>query len=240
MKKFFGYILLALSAILVWSCEPAESGFTQTIYIDNIFTVNKHTLRPEFEDTTYMMQNMASYPLQTGDRARIIIKYYYDAYSGKLPEWNIVNVVEKIPTRSITAQDSAMCADFTTPFTAINYYELMDRFCNPLWVWNDCQNINITYKGVEEGAEFAMVVRGVADDCLELQLLAKANTIGEVETTKLLTFDLKNVGDFLSKEQKDSVAGIDSLRTRIYFQRLDKGELREVNVIGGTWANPFK
>ena len=157
-----------------------------------------------------------------------------------MPEWNIVNVVEKIPTRSITAQDSAMCADFTTPFTALNFYEFMDRFCNPLWVWNDCQNINITYKGVEEGAEFAMVVRGVADDCLELQLLAKANTIGEVETTKLLTFDLKNVGDFLSKEQKDSVAGIDSLRTRIYFQCLDKGELREVNVIGGTWANPFK
>ena len=240
MKKFFGYILLAISAILVSSCEPADSGFTQTLYIDNIFTVNKHTLRPEFEDTTYMMQNMASYPLQTGDRARIVIKYHYDAYSGKLPEWNIVQVVEKIPTRPLTAQDTLMYADFTTPFTALNYYELTDRYCHPMWIWNDCQNINITYKGVEEDAEFAMLVRGVEKDTLELELLAKANTIGEVQTTKLLTFDLKTVGDFLTKEQKESVAGIDSLITRIYFQRLDKGELREVNVIGGTWANPLK
>ena len=109
-----------------------------------------------------------------------------------------------------------------------------------MWVRNNLQNINITYNGIADGAEFAMLVRGVVDNYVELELLAKAKTIGAVKTTKLLTFDLSKLGDFLTAEQKRTLSGVDSLYTRIHFRRAVKDSIYEANIIGGSLANPFK
>ena len=58
--------------------------------------------------------------------------------------------------------------------------------------------------------------------------------------SKLLTFDLSNVADYLTEEQKSSVAGKDSLRTKIYLKREVEGAVKEVEIIGGKFANPVK
>ncbi len=240
MKKFFFYMFAAVSAFAFFSCDPAESSFTQTVYVYDIYTVNKHTVRPEFEDTAFMVQNMAQYPLQTGDRAYMVLKYFYDAESVKYPQWTIEKVLDIIPTRPLQTKDSVAFEGFTTPFVTLDYFEVHDRYYNPVWVRNNLQNINITYNGIADGAEFAMLVRGVVDNYVELELLAKAKTIGAVKTTKLLTFDLSKLGDFLTAEQKRTLSGVDSLYTRIYFRRAVKDSIYEANIIGGSLANPFK
>ena len=116
----------------------------------------------------------------------------------------------------------------------------MDRYVQPVWIWKNRQNINISFFGLKDNAEFAMTVRGVYDDCVELDLLAKAKRSGNVTSSKLLTFDLANVADFLTEEDKESIAGLDSLRTRIYLKREDEGVVKEVDIIGGKFQNPIK
>ena len=99
----------------------------------------------------------------------------------------VEKVLDIIPTRPLQAKDSVAFEGFTTPFVTLDYFEVHDRYYNPVWVRNNLQNINITYNGIADGAEFAMLVRGVVDNYVELELLAKAKTIGAVKTTKLLT-----------------------------------------------------
>lgn len=240
MKKLFLYLSAALSAVAFVSCDNPKKEYTQEFFLDNIYTVNKHTVTPEFGDTSYMVSNMNSYPLQTGDRVRMMLRFYYDAFSGKMPEWEIYAVDEVIPTRPLQARNSVDTTEYATPFIAITYYELMDRLCNPVWIWKNRQNINIIYKGMRNGAEFAMSVRGVTDGYIDLDLFAKATAEGNTQTEQLLTFDLENVCDFLTAEEKNSIAGHDSLQTRIFFKRLDNNTLKEVKIIGGTFANPLK
>ena len=241
MKKFVAGLFMTVSLISFASCEMAEQGYTEEIYYDNIFTVNKHTVSPEFKDTSYMMSNMDEHPLQTGDRARMILRYYFDAYSGRMPQWTIHKVVETIPTRDIVAKSEIDSAAFVTPFVGLDYYELMDRYYNPVWVWKNRLNMNIIYKGVADDAEFAMAVRGISDGLVELELYAKAKSVGEVTTTKLLTFDLADVEGLILPEQQALVSDVDSLKTKIYFKLLDdKGVVKEGNIMGGKFRNPFK
>ncbi len=240
MKKYFIGLFVAVMAVCFVSCDSAESGFKQEMYLDNIFTVNKHAVIPEYSDTSFMVSNMDSYNLNTGDRARMVLRYYYDANSGRMPEWSIYSLVEVIPTRRLQSAADVDIAAYVTPFTALPYYELLDRYCKPVWVWKNRQNINITYKGVKDGAEFAMVVRGLKDNSVELELLAKADDNGNSSSTKLLTFDLADIGNYLTAEEKSSVSGVDSLQTRIFFKRLEKDKVSEAQVIGGKFANPFK
>ena len=101
-------------------------------------------------------------------------------------------------------------------------------------------NINISYFGLRDDASFAMSVTGVNEDCVELELRAKAKRSGNVTASRLLTFDLSNVADYLTEEHKKSIAGIDSLRTRIYFNREENGAVKRVDIIGGKIANPVK
>jgi hypothetical protein len=61
-----------------------------------------------------------------------------------------------------------------------------------------------------------------------------------VKSSKLLTFDISNVADFLSDEDKARVAGIDTLKTRIYLKREVDGVAKETNILGGKFANPLK
>ena len=240
MKKFIAGLFALVSLVSVVSCGSAEGGFTEERFVDNIFTVNKHTVAPEYSDTSYMVTNMDSYALKTGDRARMVLRYYFDASSGKMPEWSIYQVGEIIPTRDIVAKSEINADEYQTPFVGIDYYELMDRWYNPIWVWENRLNMNLIYKGVKDDAQFAMAVRGISGDCLELELYAKAATLGETKSTTLLTFDLNDVEAVATPEMQASARGVDSLRTRIYFKFLDNNVVKEGNLLGGKFANPFK
>lgn len=242
MKKFISTIFVAVvSVAFVVSCGPADQEFTEERFVDNIYTVNKHAVIPEFTDTSYMVSNMAQHPLQTGDRVRMILRYYFDAGSSKMPQWSIYHIGEIIPVRPIVAKGEVDTLEYATPFVGLDYYELMERYYNPVWIWKNRQNINIIYKGVEDEAQFAMAVRGISGDFLELELYAKAKSIAEVKTTKLLTFDLNGVESLVAPEEQSLVKDIDSLRTKIYLKRLDeKGVVSEASIIGGKFRNPFK
>lgn len=240
MKKFFGVAALLMAAFAFFSCEPAESDYKYDFYYDNIYTVNKHKVCPEFTDSLIAISNMDKFGLETGQRAHLVLRYYYDYSTMKTPKWEISSIVDIIPSLPLQSKDSVNAAEYNTLFIKLNYYELMDRYLQPVWVWNNRQNINVSFMGLKDNAEFAMTVRGIYDGCVELDLLAKAKRSGNVTSSKLLTFDLSNVADFLSEEDKRSVAGIDSLKTRIYLKREEDGVAKEINILGGKFPNPVK
>ena len=240
MKKLFGIAVALMSTIVFFSCEPAEQEFRYDYYFDNIYTVNKQKLRPEFEDSLITITNMEQFGLVTGQRARMVLHYFYDYSTMRYPKCEINDVVEVIPTLSLSVMDSVAVAEYATPFVKLHYYELMDRYCHPVWIWDNKQNLNISFKGIKDNANFAMSVRGVSGDSIEFDLYAKAEKAGNVTSTKLLTFDLSDVDDFLTEEQKKSIAGKDSLWTRIYFKREEDNAVKEVNILGGKFANPVK
>ena len=158
----------------------------------------------------------------------------------KKPELKVYQIINVIPTLSLVPKEEIDTLVYNTPFNKLHKYEFMDRYAQPVWVWKNRQNINISYFGLRDDASFAMSVTGVNEDCVELELRAKAKRSGNVTASRLLTFDLSNVADYLTEEHKKSIAGIDSLRTRIYFNREENGAVKRVDIIGGKIANPVK
>lgn len=239
MKNYIKLFLVPALIALVAACDPAESEYKYETYVDNIYTVNKATVQPEFSDTSYFVENIDNFGLKTGDRARMVLHFYHDAYSGLRPSWNISQLIEVIPTRELSAMDSTLLASYTTPLDLDNY-EMSDRFLYPVWVWDNRQNINVKFKGVADGADFKLMVRGVSNDCVEFDLVAKVNSTNSVVNKKLITFDLSQVGSFLSNEQKQQLATKDSLRTMVYFKSENaKGEVSEKSVVGGKFKRTF-
>lgn len=240
MKKLLDISLLSSLILVLFSCDPIEPEYRYEHYFDDIYTVNKHTVSPEFSDSVIRISNMDKYPFVTGDRVHMTLRYYFDLSTMKMPLWEISHVTRKIETLPLTAHAGIDSAEYDAVFNKLHNYELASKFVKPVWIWKNRQNINISYFGVEEGASFVMAVRGINGDCLELDLYAKAKSNNEHTTTTLLAFDLSKAGDFLSEGQKNSIAGIDSLRTRIYFNRKVDGEVKRVDIIGGKFANPVK
>ena len=240
MKKLLDISLLSSLILVLFSCDPIEPEYRYEHYFDDIYTVNKHTVSPEFSDSVIRISNMDKYPFVTGDRVHMTLRYYFDLSTMKMPLWEISHVTRKIGTLPLTAPAGIDSAEYDAVFNKLHNYELASKFVKPVWIWKNRQNINISYFGVEEGASFVMAVRGINGDCLELDLYAKAKSNNEHTTTRLLAFDLSKAGDFLSEEQKNSIADIDSLRTRIYFNRKVDGEVKRVDIIGGKFANPVK
>lgn len=239
MKNYIKLFFVSVVAALVASCDPAESEYKYETYVDNIYTVNKATVQPEFSDTAYFVENMDKFGLKTGDRARMVLHFYHDAYSGLRPSWNISQLIEVIPTRELSAMDSTLLASYITPLD-LDYYETSDRYLQPVWLWNNRQNINVKFKGVADGADFKLMVRGVSNDCVEFDLVAKVNSTNSVVNKKLLTFDLSQVGSLLSNEQKQQLAAKDSLRTMVYFKYENaKGEVSEKSFVGGKFKRTF-
>lgn len=240
MKRLFDFVLLPLAVFFFVSCEPAEQGYTYERYFDNIYTVNKHKVKPEFSDSLIPVSNMDRYGFSTGDRVRMLLRYHFDSQTMRQPEYEIYSVEEVIPTLPIVAEGSISAAEYNVPFEGFYRYEFDDRYVKPVWVWNECQNINISPCSDAGETVYAMTVRGVKDDCIELGLYAKSDTPSASPKAKLLTFDLSNVADFLTEEQKGSIASLDSLRTRIFLTRKAENEIKEVDIIGGKIANPVK
>ena len=240
MNRFLNMFLVAVAVLAFSSCGPGELEYTYERYYDNIFTVNKHAVSPEFQDTSFMISNMDAYGFQTGDRVHMTVREYYDASTMKRPVYEIVDVTRKIETFPLSQAGSVDTTEYNAAFYKLEYYEFADRYVNPEWIWKNRQNIHFSYFGLKDGADFAMSVIGVNDDCVEFDLRAKATRNGQEVNSKLLTFDLSNIADFLTAEQKNSIAGKDSLRTRIYLNREEKGALKRVSIIGGKFANPVK
>lgn len=245
MKKIFGFIFAVVAFSFMTSCGPAEWGTSWEVFLDDIYTVNKHAVVPEYSDTFIRVSNMDSQPLKTGDRARMILRYYYDSSTGKQPEYTIYSLGDIIPTRKLDSIPAIDTLEYNTPFKYLEYVEFIDRHAYPVWVWNNCQNINVSYYGVKDNAQFAMAVKGVDEDVLNFELFAKAQRSNDATTTVLLTYDLNNIGEFLTNEQIKSVANYDTLKTRIYLSREVKDEngvasIEKINFIAGKLANPFK
>ena len=240
MKKLLNIALLSLVAAVLFSCDPIEPHYKYEYYYDNIYTVNKHTVSPEFSDSVIPISNMDSYAYQTGDRVHMTLRYFFDISTMSRPLCEIAHVTRKIETRPLSLSGSIDTAEYNATFAKLGNYELADRFVSPVWIWKNRQNLNVYYYGIEDGASFAMAVRGVSEDFIEFDLYAKATRSGKLTNSKLLTFDLSNVADYLTEEQKGCVSGMDSLRTKIYLKREVEDKVDEVEIIGGKFANPVK
>lgn len=237
-KQFSLYIAAAVSLV---ACDPAESEYSFEDYKEGLYTINKSTITPEFEDTSYIVLNMDEQALNTGDRARLLVRYYYDSNVTKYPERTIMKVIEVIPTYPIVAQESIDASEYNTLVTSINSYDMGDRFVSPVWVWKNRQNVNVQFKGIADGAQYAMTVIGVEDDCVNLQLHIKAKESGAVKTEKLLTFDLNDLGNLLTDSQKAGIKSCETLKTKVYVKCLKpNGEVSNVATPVSEFSNPFK
>ena len=238
MKKFYSIIAAFSAAVLVWSCGPAEVGYTQEFTLQGLYTVNKATVEPEFSDTSFFVRNIEEYDLKTGDRALILLHYYYDAYSGKAAQWNIREILKRIPVYPLSFPAEVDPAAYLTPITGVQPLNFFNNFEALTWIWKGKQNLCVKYKGVEDGASFAMTVRGVNEGFVELELFVDAKE-SDTETATLLTFDIRNIADYLSDEQKTLLpAEIDSLKTKIYTKRMKNGRLEDW-VIPGNYIEYF-
>lgn len=244
MNRFLGIFVSFVTLLLMLvSCEPAEIYKTEEGYVSNIYTVNKATLMPEFEDSLIRLVNdPADFDLKTGDRAHILLYYYYDAYSGKKPEWKIEQVVEKIPTLSMVARDSIDVDSFDMAFSGLYGYELLGAYTSSQWIWNNCLNVNVTHRGIPEKTQFAMTLNGIVNDTIKLNLLGKTEEKGDTIRTKLLTYDLTNIGDLLTDSEKESLDEYDKLKFRVYLKYEDaKGDTHNYSfpISLGEFINPL-
>lgn len=218
MKKLYSALAAVSAAVIMWACGPAEQEYTIEYNLQGLYTVNKHTVAPEFADTFLFVNNMDNYELKTGDRAFLKLHYFYDAYSGKAGQWSITDIIKMVPVRPLSQDIDT--AKYNTPVTGVHYLNFFNEFETSAWVLNDKQNICIKYKGVERDADFAMTVRGVKEGYLEFDLFVDAPE-SSTETETLLTFDISNVADYLSDEDKALLT--DSIATRIYLKRMYDG-----------------
>ncbi|MBO7230273.1 MAG: hypothetical protein J6V20_02545 [Bacteroidaceae bacterium] len=244
MNKFSGIFLTAVSVFTFLACGPGEISYVEEGYLSGIYTANKATLRPEFEDTLYRMNNKPwDFGLETGDRAHVLLHYTFDAYNGKGVEWEIVNVVEEIPTLSLSPREEIDSSVYDMPFDGYTYYELYDSYMRPEWVWNNMINVNVKYKAVAEKTQFVMAVRGVSNDTINLNLFAKTEQLSDTARTKLLTFDLNDIGSLLTDEEKVAINGYERMKFRVHLKYKDKtGKLHDNSfpIMVGDIANPAR
>ncbi|MBO7194223.1 MAG: hypothetical protein J6V47_08065 [Bacteroidaceae bacterium] len=227
MKKFYSVIAAFSAAVIMWACGPAEIGYKQEFTLQGLYTVNKATVAPEFSDTMFFVRNIEDYDLKTGDRALLLLHYEYDAYNGKAAQWTIEEVLKRIPVYPLSLKSDIDTDAYTTPITGLQPLNFFNAFTTRSWVWKGKQNLSIKYKGVEEGASFALTVRGVNNGSVEMELFIDAEE-SDKEVATLLTFDISNIADFLSDADKASLpSNIDDIRTTIYVKRMSDGNPKE-------------
>lgn len=225
-------MLAALSvALLVWSCGPAEFENSVTYELEALCTVNKSRIEPEFSDSTYLFaRNVDEFGLKTGDRVFMSLTCTYNLYSTETPLWTIVDVKKRVPVYPLSADIDT--AAYTTPVVALEPVDFFNEFTALTWVWNKKQNISIVYNGIEEGASYAMTVRGVRDGYVELDLFVNAKE-STASTKALLTFDISNIADFLRDSEKASLpSNLDEIKTIIYMKRMNNGRLEDWPING--------
>lgn len=243
MKRLFYFSILSImSFITLVSCNDAENSLTFDNYYEHICTVNKWTVTPEFADTAYQIGNMDKFDLKTGDRAKLVLRNYYNSEVMKFPEWTIFQVLEVIPSRDIVSKDAINEAEYNTYVTSINDYKIGDRLSKPIWVWDNLQNINVQFKGEKEGAQFAMSVVDIEENCVNLQLHIKANISGETKSEKLLTFDLMSLESALTPSELTMLSSYDKIQTKLFVKcMLPSNIVKNIETPASElFENPFK
>ena len=232
MKKLYSLIAALAAVIFMSSCEPAEYGAWQTWTYYGIYTVNKAKVAPELSDTSFYVKNIDDFNLKTGDRLFLTLQCYYNFYSELSPQWTLLSVGNVIPTYPLSSKDEIDSTVYTTPFLEVVPVDFYQEFYALTWVWQDKQNINLKYRGEKEGAKFAMTVNGVNDEgyvLLELFIDAEES---DKETEVLLTFDISNVKDFLSAEEKALLPENGDIKTKIIVKRTVNGVLKPLEIDG--------
>lgn len=237
MKKILQAVAVLFATMtVVTSCDEA-TNYTKG-YQDGIYTVWGHTVTPEMEDTSYVVGDVSSYGLKTGDRALLRVKYFIDNVFGPLKaKWEVEKVYEVIEPRAITAGDDIAEGDYDSYILGIADF----LYYGPVWAWDGLQNINVAYECDGTAPEFRMVAPEASNDTLYLSLVSRIKS-GDERYVKLLSFDLDDAYPLLGNDERNSISRYDSIYTSINLRYYDFDEEAPVdaNIIGGKLKNPFK
>ena len=238
MNRVKGIFYALVGFVLLVACEPVENSYTSDTYLLDIYKVNNNTsLAAEFGDTSLFVSNFSEFKLKPGDRACLYLHSHLDAYNSKNNSLRIVDVVEVIPTLAIEQRDALDAAEYDLPLRAKAYYY------NPaIWIWDNRLNVNAVFAAKPDATDFAMTVRGVAKDTVMVNLLAKTTEASNEYSSRLLAYDLANIGEMLTPEEQEALKSYEKLIFRIYLKNKGKdGQLIEIPyfVEKGTFANPL-
>ena len=238
MNRVKGIFYALVGFVLLIACEPVENSYISDTYLLDIYKVNNNTsLTAEFNDTFMYVNNFSEFKLKPGDRACLYLQSHLDAYNSKNNSLRIVDVVEVIPTLAIEQRDALDAAEYDLPLRAKAYYY------NPaIWIWDNRLNVNAVFAAKPDAIDFAMTVRGVAKDTVMVNLLAKTTEASEEYSSRLLAYDLANIGEMLTPEEQEALKSYEKLIFRIYLKNKGKdGQLIEIPyfVEKGAFANPL-
>jgi hypothetical protein len=238
MNRVKGIFYALVGLVLLVACEPVENSYISDTYLLDIYKVNNNTsLTAEFNDTFMYVNNFSEFKLKPGDRACLYLQSHLDAYNSKNNSLRIVDVVEVIPTLAIEQRDALDAAEYDLPLRAKAYYY------NPaIWIWDNRLNVNAVFAAKPDATDFAMTVRGVAKDTVMVNLLAKTTEASNEYSSRLLAYDLANIGEMLTPEEQEALKSYEKLIFRIYLKNKGKdGQLIEIPyfVEKGAFANPL-
>ena len=238
MNRVKGIFYALVGFVLLVACETFENSYISDTYLLDIYKVNNNTsLTAEFNDTFMYVNNFSEFKLKPGDRACLYLQSHLDAYNSKNNSLRIVDVVEVIPTLAIEQRDALDAAEYDLPLRAKAYYY------NPaIWIWDNRLNVNAVFAAKPDVTDFAMTVRGVAKDTVMVNLLAKTTEASNEYSSKLLAYDLANIGEMLTPEEQEALKSYEKLIFRIYLKNKGKdGQLIEIPyfVEKGAFANPL-
>ena len=236
MNRVKGIFYALVGFVLLVACEPVENSYISDTYLLDIYKVNNNTsLTAEFNDTFMYVNNFSEF--KPGDRACLYLHSHLDAYNSKNNSLRIVDVVEVIPTLAIEQRDALDAAEYDLPLRAKAYYY------NPaIWIWDNRLNVNAVFASKPDATDFAMTVRGVAKDTVMVNLLAKTTEASNEYSSRLLAYDLANIGEKLTPEELEALKSYEKLIFRIYLKNKGKdGQLIEIPyfVGKGAFANPL-
>lgn len=238
MNKLKGLFYTLVATLLFVACEPVEYSYTMDGNVPGIYTVKSGSiLAQELTDSLLAVSNIGDFDLQVGDRVYLTLYYFYDLYNPKNNELKIVDVIEKIPTLSVTERDSVNAAGYDLLLRPYGYY-----FQPSMWVWDNRLNVNALFASKPEDVDFVMSLRNVRNDTINFNLLAKTTAPKDTVCTKLLSYDLNNFEALLTEEEKVGLKNYKKLNFFVYMKNKNsKDSLIEQrwDVSTGEFANPL-
>lgn len=238
MNRVKGIFYALVGFVLLIACEPVDNSYFSDTYLLDIYKVNNNTsLTAEFGDTSLFVSNFSEFKLKPGDRAYLYLHSHLDAYNSKNNSLKIVELVEIIPTLTFEQRDALNVAEYDLPLRATMY-----NYNPSIWIWDNRLNVNVLFAAKPDATDFAMTVRGVAKDTVMVNLLAKTTEASNKSSSKLLAYDLANIGEMLTPEEQEALKSYEKLIFRIYLK--NKGEdgtlvEKPYLVEKGEFANPF-
>lgn len=241
MKKLFSNLLLALMSVVAFTaCDRAEDSLNYEGTFPNVFDIkeggnsNFLSFAPAMVDTVYSIKKTDAPGFSVGDRAYLVMKYYFDAYAMLKPQVSVEQVITKVSRRAMSAKGSFDATLFNSPFSTVEIVTFSDFFRqyasnNFLWADGETQNIAVRYdKGLICTPK--MTVEGFSNGVLYFRLYAnleKREDWVDSETysysdrpdkvCKILSFnmDWDMIFNELTTPEKEQIVAVDSLRSCI-------------------------